>query len=382
MFKKTIVMFTMAVFVFGLTFQVDAKRGGSRSSFKSRSYSKPKPAKRYKASSRKRVNKSNKAKVSNKTTGRKQVKKQTSKKPVKKFGANVKTKQKVANSRSAYKKQKAAFKPTPKANSRTVGKNGKSTVTPPRKRYTAQSNPVIRRTTVINRTTYINRRSNYYGGWSTPSYAYHGYSSYGMWDSLALWHMASNMSSLRYQRMYYHQRNTPGMIAWRLEAQKQARTNADLRAQLAQMDSSTNTLASKGVKVDPSFIPEGVDADVLLSSEVLSDTKPIVKICTGPTDKNYYNVAKIIGKDSEAFNVFPVVTAGSAENLKNMEAGKCDAALVQSAKADAAKMKADLFRTSNPEKDDPAIAEALAAAAGNSTPSMTVAERLASLKKK
>jgi len=317
MFKKIVIILTAAIFTIMLVSEADARRGGFRSSgFKSRSYSKPKPVRTHRTSAR-----------SKKPTGRKQVSKRTYTKPKPKFGANVKTKQRVAKSRSAYKQQQSAFKAKPKPT--TYRNNNGKTVTVPRKKYTTNSNPIINRTTTINRTTYINRRSSYYGNWSTPPYAYHGYSSYGMWDSLALWYMLSHINDHRYSRMYYHQQNTPGMAAWRLEAEKQAHTNAELRSQLAQLDSSVTNLKQQNVPVDPSYIPDGVDADILLSAEVLADTKPSIKVCTGPADKNYYHVAKLIGKHSDAFNIVPIVTAGSEENLVNIETGKCDAALVQ-----------------------------------------------------
>ena len=57
------------------------------------------------------------------------------------------------------------------------------------------------------------------------------------------------------------------------------------------------------------------------------------------------------------------------------------AANEKEAEADAAKMKAKLFTKADPEKDDPAIAAALAAASGNATPTMSLQERMAALKK-
>lgn len=59
-----------------------------------------------------------------------------------------------------------------------------------------------------------------------------------------------------------------------------------------------------------------------------------------------------------------------------------NAASKRTAEADAAKMKAELFKTSKPEEDDPLIAAALAGASGEAPKATSAADRLAALKAK
>lgn len=335
----------LVVFIIGVSFDSFAKRGGSRSfskssssfSFSSRSSSVSKPS----------VKKSSYSSYSSKktisTTHTKQPQKVQKVQSVKtaktvrsqggtsSFSGSVQKKQKVATSKSAYKQQQQMFKPRPKTatastgTSRTTG----TTTTTTHKKYTVQSSPVIYKTRNVNRTTYVQRRGRYYDSWDTPTYVYSGYSSYGMWDAMALWFMLDHINDAQYRNMYYHQMNTPGMVAWRKEAEQLAEDNAELRSKLRAMDQGAQTMASQGVRRDESYIPEGVDADILLSSEVLEDTKPTIRMCTGTREKNYYNVAKILGRNLDSVKIEPIVTAGSADNLEKMESGACDAAIVQ-----------------------------------------------------
>lgn len=321
MFNKITTMAAVALLIFATAYisEADAKRGSSsRSTSSSKSYSfksKPKPN-----------STTNKPYVASKktTTSRTKVAKKTStasNKTAPAYGANITTKQKVATSRAAYKQQQSAFKQKPLSANKTT--------TSTRTNYKTSTNPIITKTTHVNRTTYVNRRGSYYNNWNTPSYAYNSYSSFGIWDSMALWYMMDHLNEAKYREMYYHQRNTPGMQEWRAEANKLSADNAEMKAKLALMDTQVNIMKKQGIKVDPSYTPPGVDPDLLLSSEVLTDTKPVLNVCTGPTNKNYYHVAKILGADLESTNVNVIVTAGSAENLTNMENGKCDASIVQ-----------------------------------------------------
>ena len=243
------------------------------------------------------------------------------------FGAGVGKKQKVAQSRSAFKQQKAAFKPRkPVATASTGSRKSSSTTTYV---YNRQS-PIVHKTVIVNnRSTYYKRRGSYYSDWDTPSYSYNSYSSFGVWDSLALWYMLDNINDAKQQQMYYHHMNTPGMQEWRREADRMALQNAELRGKLAAMDAENARLASSGLKRNDAYVPEGVDADLLLASEVLEDNKPVIRMCTGAMTQNYYNVAKIIGRDMQSARIEPVVTNGSADNLRKLETGQCDGAIVQ-----------------------------------------------------
>jgi len=85
-------------------------------------------------------------------------------------------------------------------------------------------------------------------------------------------------------------------------------------------------------------------------------------------------------RDEERSKRVAGIRKGGSSLGSAMDAMK-NAAAEQTAAADAAKMKADLFRQSTPEKDDPNIAAALVASSGVATSTMTVSERLAALKK-
>ena len=96
-------------------------------------------------------------KVKNNSTKRVAVQKASTKKPSPKFGATVKRRQQVANSKSSFKAQQAAFKPRPKVSTKTVNNRSVNT------RQYSTSNPIISRSSGYNRTTYISRRSDHYG---------------------------------------------------------------------------------------------------------------------------------------------------------------------------------------------------------------------------
>lgn len=265
------------------------------------------------------------------TSGKQTVKKASSQSIKKTQTASVSSvgkKQKVATSRTAFKQQKAAFKQRKPVATASSGSSRSSTTTNTYS-YNKRS-PIVQKTVIINnRSTYYQRRGSYYNSWDTPSYSYNSYSSFGVWDSMALWFMLDHINDQNQMRLYYNHMNSPGMQEWRREADRLAADNADLRRKLNALDAEQNKLAATGMKRDESYVPEGVDADLLLASEVLEDNKPVIRMCTGAMTQNYYNVAKIIGRDMQSARIVPVETNGSADNLRKLENGQCDGAIVQ-----------------------------------------------------
>lgn len=334
--KVTVAIAVAAVIILvGTSIDAWAKKSSSRSSTKSSSFSfsskkvttpKPAPSKTSYTSKPKTQATPTKTQPTQSAPVKKVATVQSS--STKTVVQRIDTKQKVATSKVAYQQQRQMFKKQPIAPSTNSANTVAKTTTKSSTSYD-RSNPIIYRTRTVNRTTYIDRRGRYYNSWEAPTYVYSGYPSYGMWDSLALWYMLDNINDAHYRDMYYHHMNTPGMASWRKEAEELAKDNAELKAKLNALDVSVKDLETQGIRRDQSYLPPGVDADILLSAEVLEDTKPVIKMCTGAKDRNYYNVAKIIGRDIASARIEPIVTAGSADNLERLENGSCDAAIVQ-----------------------------------------------------
>ena len=119
---------------------------------------------------------------------------------------------------------------------------------------------------------YARRRQSFYSGYS-PAYYNRFYPRYGMWDTLALCYMLDHISDQQYAMMYYSHRNDPDMQAWRAKAEEEARTNADLRAKLAVMDSNMQAMQGQNVQANPDYVPPAMN-EVALSQDALKDAEP------------------------------------------------------------------------------------------------------------
>jgi hypothetical protein len=112
--------------------------------------------------------------------------------------------------------------------------------------------------------TYIIQRQSYYSNWHTPAYVY-GYSpSYGMWDAMFMWYLLDRLDS----DTYYNHRQDADWQRWRVDADRQAQSDAAVRAKLDQMDAKINAMQAQGVKVDPAYVPAGVDPSVAMAPSV------------------------------------------------------------------------------------------------------------------
>ena len=120
---------------------------------------------------------------------------------------------------------------------------------------------------------YNGYRDNYYAGrgWSAPGYAFNSFSSFGMWDAMFMWFMISNLTSGA--GFFHNNQNDPGVQAFRQEAAKLSESNADLKKQVAELNTKLDQMNKDGVPVDPNAIPKDVDPNVVLAQPKLAETK-------------------------------------------------------------------------------------------------------------
>ena len=255
------------------------------------------------------------------------AKKSTVKKTTSKFGkgkaASYKTvsgAKQTRGAKSALKTQRAKFKKAPpKTSSASIASN--------KAKYSGNSTYGAARSS--NRNTYHTRRNSYYAGYNTPSYVYMGSPSYGMWDTLFLYSMLNSMNNNNNAGQFAHNHsNDSDYQEWRREADVLARDNAELRAQLATMDGQSGKLT--GTAVNAGYIPEGVDADIMMSQEALISMKPTMNVCVGSQSGAYFRVvAGIMAPGNNSVNMVAMTSQGTGECLAMLANGTADAAFVQ-----------------------------------------------------
>lgn len=306
---------------FDLISEVEARRGGGFRGGGSRgfrSYSKPRSKPSSSKSSKRKNNYSNNNRKTAKPTAKSQVKSTPKKtqtvKPRTRFVNNTQRASSERKARASYSQTKAKFKkPVGQPSSFSKGTSSSKAYSNNKLAQSARNN---------DSRTYYSRRDSYYSGWNTPTYIYAGQPSYGLWDAMFLWHMMSTPT------FGYHHANDSGYTQWRQEANELAKTNEDLKKQLAEMDKKIAAI-DPNTKVDPNFLPKGVDSDIALSPDVMEAFKPEFRVCTGQVDGTYKSVGNLYSNIATNLNVKVVETKGSIENLQKINSGECDAALVQ-----------------------------------------------------
>ncbi len=245
-------------------------------------------------------------------------------------GNTLKTKQalKVQRHQSKFK-QKAA--PVPGLKTPTGGKAPSRLAQNRAYNKTYQNHAIYNRARNNNPTTYYTRRNSYYDdvGWGaqTPVYVYNSAPSYGLWDTTYLYSSLYNPVTAA-QFAYHHQRDAD-YLRWRAAAEKEALENIELRKQLAAMDAAKAQYA--GQPIDPNYLPEGVDADIAMSSGARAASLPEFRVCTGGTDGAYFMLTTgVMAPNAEYVRFVPVVTAGTGETLQYIQQGKCDGGWAQS----------------------------------------------------
>ena len=298
-------------------------RSFSRSSFRSSSSS----------SSKKMFSSYSKKNTSSKSAGSISKKKFTSnKKPVttaKFTGSKNKSGFATVSSGKQTHKAKNALTTQRKKFKKPVTSTSGSKVTTSSTRNTYQGRGSYTRAANMDRSTYYTRRNQYYGSYNTPSYVYNTSSSFGMWDTIFLYSMLSSMNHNSHASQFaYNHQNDADYRAWRREADRLAQDNAELKAQLAQMDGGSAKFNGQAIIAD--YIPNGVDADIAMSQEVLASQKPVMRVCVGSNTGTYFRVtAGVLMQGINTVNIVPVMTSGTGEILENITNGKCDAGFVQ-----------------------------------------------------
>lgn len=251
-----------------------------------------------------------------------------------KFG-NTKTSFKSVSSGAQTKQAKVALnkqrgkfkKPVYSKSVSGSGSHNKATTNAGYKK-TYGSNPTYRRASSYDRGTYYSRRNSYYGSYNPPMYVYNSSPSYGMWDTIFLYSMLNNMNSNSHAAQFSHNhQNDADYRAWRAEADSLAKDNAELRKQLAQLDSGAGKY--KGQAIDGNYIPMGVDADLAMSQEVLASQKPVMRLCVGSPTGTYQRNGNAYKGGLNSINIITINTAGTGEVLEKIADGSCDAGMAQ-----------------------------------------------------
>lgn len=174
------------------------------------------------------------------------------------------SKQESARAYEAYKTQQGRFQ--------RISKPGSYR---PSARETATINSIGSRVTYRSSSDYYSRRTIFYHsyGWSPPVYVYSSYNRFGIWDAMMLWFMLDHINDAQYAAMYYDHRNDPGMQQFRSEVQRLSAENADLKAKLAKLDDSANSLQQQGVKPDPTYMPQDA-AGIALAADIAAKAVP------------------------------------------------------------------------------------------------------------
>jgi hypothetical protein len=168
------------------------------------------------------------------------------------------SKEQAAQSLKNYESMHLKFKSQPAANTPDFA--------------TYRNSPVMNRTP-YDPGTYAYRRDTFYGvaGYAPPPYIYHSTPRFGMWDAMFLWFMLDNITRPHYANMYYNHQNDPGFQQWRREADRLAGENNELKTKLAKLDGEVGKL--KGQAVDPTYVPPGVDPDIMMDKKALDTLK-------------------------------------------------------------------------------------------------------------
>ncbi len=123
-------------------------------------------------------------------------------------------------------------------------------------------------------------RNNYYGGWSTPSYAYFGAPHFGFWNTVFLYYALSHITQPGYGAFYYNHYNDPGMEQFRAQLNTQAADNADLKRQVAEMHQQIEQMKSQ--PVDPNYLPPGTPPEVVMADSLVTEKETPQPAATPP----------------------------------------------------------------------------------------------------
>ena len=154
-----------------------------------------------------------------------------------------------------------------------------------------------------------------------------GSNSFGMLSGMFLYSLLNNSASAG-EYAFNHQ-NDQDYLKWRAEANRLARNNAELKAQLDKIDAEKQ--AKGNAQPNPEWLPDGVPAAAVLSDAALKSSQPDFNVCVGSEVGPYYKVAQtyMLPELVEWVNLNPVITKGTPDILAKIAAGDCDAGFVQ-----------------------------------------------------
>lgn len=149
----------------------------------------------------------------------------------------------------------------------------------------------------------------------------------GFWSGLFLYSLLDNVVDAA---LFAHNHsNDEDYRAWRLEADKQAENDPELKAKLAEIDEKTKSQSND--VVDKNWLPSGVKKSSALSDKAYFASLPELSICTGPANGAYYRTAKQILEPNlnDIARIKLITTNGTPEILANLASKKCDAGFIQ-----------------------------------------------------
>lgn len=169
-------------------------------------------------------------------------------------------------------------------------------------------------------------RNRYYQS-QPPIVVNGGGNSFGMLSGLFLYSLLNNPASAG-EYAFNHQ-NDPDYLKWRAEADQLAKDNAELKAQLDNIDTAKN--AKGDAQPNPNWLPPGVPVSAVMSDEALKSSQPDFNVCVGSEGGPYYKIAQtnMLPELVEWVNLNPIITKGTPDILAKLASGACDAGFIQ-----------------------------------------------------
>lgn len=112
----------------------------------------------------------------------------------------------------------------------------------------------------VTKNYYYNSPSGYQYHYDVPSYYHPYHPMYGAWNGFFLGMLLSNALQPSYYNWAYSHYNDPGYIAWHQDMEQQAQNNAELRAQLSQLDNKVDSLRAQN-SPKTNALPDGMSSD-------------------------------------------------------------------------------------------------------------------------
>ena len=137
-------------------------------------------------------------------------------------------------------------------------------------RFTQQDTVILNNVTIVP-TTYYYRRDVFYEtyDWAAPGWVYGMYPTYGIWDATFLAFVLNHAAEEQYYLMLYNHWYDPAIQQWVQDSNRLAADNAELHAQIDNLNARVSRLEKAGTKRDTSYVPPDAQ-DVALSPEAIA----------------------------------------------------------------------------------------------------------------